>query len=62
VQDLALGEAQLLEVVAGVARQAAAMGEQVTDRDGGARQLVVQGKAGIDVAEAAFPRDLAVAH
>ena len=33
MQDLALGEAELLDVVADMARQAAAMGEQVADRD-----------------------------
>ena len=38
------------------------MGEQVADRDVGRRELILQREAGIDVADAAVPRDLAVAH
>ena len=38
------------------------MGEQVADRDGRRRELILESKAGIDVADAAVPRDLAVAH
>ena len=38
------------------------MGEQVADRDVGRRKLILQREAGIDVADAAVPRDLAVAH
>src|SRR5262249_11752158 len=62
LKDLALGEAEFLDVVADIARQAAAMGEQVADRDGRCRKLVMKGEAGVDVADAAVPRDLAVAH
>ena len=42
--------------------QSTAMGEQVADRDVGRRQLILQREAGIDVADSAVPRDLAVAH
>src|SRR5215211_4522108 len=61
-QDLALGEAKLLYVVADMARQSAAMGEQVADGDCCRRKLILKSKTGIDVADAAVPRDLAVAH
>ena len=55
MQDLALGEAELLDVVADMARQSAAMGEQVADRDGRRRKLILESKAGIDVADAGVP-------
>jgi hypothetical protein len=54
-EDLALGEAKLLYVVPNMARQSAAMGEQVADRDCCRRKLILKSKAGIDVADAAVP-------
>ena len=61
-EDFPLGVAELLEVVADAARQSAAMGEQVADRDLRRGIGLVQRKAGIDIADAGVPRQVTVTH
>ena len=60
MENFTLGVAEAFQVVADVARQATAMGEQVADRDFGRGIGVMQREARIDVADSRVPRQGAV--